>query len=90
MGFFSDYQKAKKQAELDFQRKHPILATLSNNNNNIKNKSKDNRKANDLNRRMNVLGLDDEEKRLVKEEGYEPEDFEYEDLEDDDYYFDEK
>ena len=88
MGFFSDYQKAKKQAEEEFKRKHPILSMLADNGNNSKNNRVN--KKNNLEKRMNILGLDDEERKIVRDEGYDPEDFEYEDLEDDDYYFDEK
>ena len=58
---------------------------LADNGNNNKKK-----KNNNIEKRMNILGLDEEERKIVREEGYDPEDFEYEDLEDDDYYFDEK
>ncbi len=47
------------------------------------------RKARELEEEMDYYGLDDEEKRLVREEGYEPEDFFYpgdDDLDEEDYY----
>ena len=75
MGFFSEYKKAQK----DFKKKHPVLTSLSENN-----------KKKDINKRMNLLDLTDEEKDAVINEGYEPEDFEDDELEEDDYYYDEK
>jgi hypothetical protein len=89
MGFFSEYQKAKKEAELKFQKKHPILAALSKNDNNNK-KQNDNKKKPNLKKRMDLYDLSEEERRAVLEEGYEPEDFEDDELEEDDYYYDEK
>ena len=84
MGFFSDYNKAKEEAEREFERKHPIIAMLSKSNNNQKPKKKS-----DKEKRMKLFDLSDEEKDAVLNEDYEPEDFEDDEIEEDDYYFDE-
>jgi len=79
MGFLSDYNKGKKEAEEKFKKNHPFLYFLASDN-----------KSNSLKKRMDNYDLTEEERRAVIEDGYEPEDFEDEELEEDDYYFDEK
>ena len=44
------------------------------------------KKKRDLEKRMNVFGLSDEEKELVRKGEQDPEDFDEEDMEDGDYY----
>jgi len=90
MGFFSDYKKAKKEAELNFKKNHPFLASLAQENNGSnKNTKKVQRKSN-LNREIELYDLTEEEQDAILEDGYEPEDFEDDELEEDDYYYDEK
>ena len=83
MGIFFETPEEKKKREAEFAKKHPILAMLSAPS------KKDNKKNNDINKRMDDLDLFDEERRAVIEEGYEPEDFEDDERDPDDYYNDE-
>jgi hypothetical protein len=83
MGFFSDYNEAKKKADLEFKRKHPILASLAEDNN------KKQPKKNNIDEQMYLFDLLDEEKEAIMDEGYDPEDFEDDEMDPDDYYNDE-
>jgi hypothetical protein len=83
MGILFETPEEKKKREEEFARKHPILAILSAPS------KKDNKKKSDIEKRMDTLDLFEDERRAVREEGYEPEDFEDDERDPDDYYNDE-
>ena len=68
--------------------KSNFIFSLFSNNDNDKNDS--NKKNSDLKKRMDNIGLFEDERREVFENGYEPEDFEDDEIEEDDYYSDEE
>ena len=84
------YSVAKRKADREFAKNHPIIYGLAKNQKTttiLKNVSK--KQDRDLKKRMDNLDLFDEERDAVINEGYEPEDFEDEERDPDDYYNDE-
>lgn len=53
-------------------------------------KNDEEQKKNDLEKKMDVLGLSEWEKEEVRKGNYNPEDFEDEELEEDDYYYEDE
>ncbi len=82
MGLFSSNNKK----EDEYKKKQSLFSSFSND----KKKKEEEKKRKDLNKRMSILGLFDDERDAVINEGYDPEDFEDDEMAPDDYHGDEE
>jgi hypothetical protein len=84
-GFFDLFRDDKDKVKNDRSNGYGFFDLFTDNN---RNKNNGNSRNNNLKKRMDFYDLNEYERDAVRHDGYDPEDFEEEELDPDDYYND--